>query len=92
MKSSMRFLLPTLALLFSSYQPAYALFDSEEKAQLLESEKNTISVFEKNVRSVVNVSNIKIARTGWWFHSEEMEVPAGAGSGFVWDDNGISNL
>lgn len=59
-----------------------------ERLQLLESEKNTISVFENNVKSVVNVSNIRIARTGWWFHSEEMEVPAGAGSGFVWDDDG----
>ncbi len=59
-----------------------------ERLNLLESEKNTINVFENNVKSVVNVSNIRIARTGWWFHSEEMEVPAGAGSGFVWDDDG----
>jgi S1-C subfamily serine protease len=75
-------------MLLASVQPNYALFGSEEKAQLLESEKNTIGIFEKNVRSVVNVSNMRIARTGWWFHSEEMEVPAGAGSGFVWDDKG----
>ncbi|MCR9205466.1 MAG: S1C family serine protease, partial [Halobacteriovoraceae bacterium] len=88
MKSSIRFLLPTIMMLLASVQPNYALFGSEEKAQLLESEKNTIGIFEKNVRSVVNVSNMRIARTGWWFHSEEMEVPAGAGSGFVWDDKG----
>lgn len=61
---------------------------AEEQAQLLASEKNTINIFEENVKSVVNVSNIRIARTGWWFHSEEMEVPAGAGSGFVWDNDG----
>lgn len=59
-----------------------------EQLNLLQSEKNTIKVFEENVKSVVNVSNIRIARTGWWFHSEEMEVPAGAGSGFVWDKEG----
>lgn len=59
-----------------------------EQLNLLQSEKNTIKIFEENVKSVVNVSNIRIARTGWWFHSEEMEVPAGAGSGFVWDDQG----
>ncbi len=59
-----------------------------EASQLLQSEKNTISVFQRNVKSVVNVSNMRIARTGFWFHSEEMEVPAGAGSGFVWDEEG----
>lgn len=65
---------------------AHALFGQEKS--LLESEKNTISVFQENVKSVVNVSNMRIARMGWWFHSEEMEVPAGAGSGFVWDNDG----
>ncbi|MBC98238.1 MAG: 2-alkenal reductase [Halobacteriovoraceae bacterium] len=59
-----------------------------EAYSLLQSEKNTISVFQKNVKSVVNVSNIRIARSGWWFHAEEFEVPAGAGSGFVWDKEG----
>ncbi len=58
------------------------------KKALLEDEKNTISLFQENVKSVVNVSNIRIARSGWWFHQEEMEVPAGAGSGFVWDEEG----
>ncbi len=59
-----------------------------EASKLLETEKNTISIFQRNVNSVVNVSNIRIARTGWWFDSREMEVPAGAGSGFVWNDDG----
>ncbi len=94
-------LLPVL-ILFSYSLNSFALFgmgdnqdksDREaqaiiEKLALLESEKNTVSIFERNVKSVVNVSNIRIARSGWWFHSEEMEVPAGAGSGFVWDDQG----
>ncbi len=76
-------------------QNCYALFGSSEKdenidkmANLLASERNTISVFEKNVKSVVNVSNMKLARTGFWSHAQEIEVPAGAGSGFVWDDQG----
>lgn len=74
-------------------KPSKALTNREqelavEQLNLLQSEKNTIQVFEENVKSVVNVSNIRIARTGWWFHSEEMEVPAGAGSGFVWDEKG----
>jgi S1-C subfamily serine protease len=80
-------------------QSTYALFGSSdedevkdkevtEMSNLLASEKNTISVFERNVKSVVNVSNIKLARTGWWFHAQETEVPAGAGSGFVWDKEG----
>ncbi len=82
-------------LLFS--QPTLAFFGSDDDEKtikpvseraLLEDEKNTISLFQKNVKSVVNVSNMRIARSGWWFHSEEMEVPAGAGSGFVWDDKG----
>ena len=58
------------------------------KAGLLEDEKNSISLFQNNVKSVVNVSNIRIARLGWWLESEEMKVPSGAGSGFVWDKLG----
>lgn len=104
MKSSKKFLIPTLVMILASLQPTHALFGIgddkkgeqatqklnlvKERTDLLESEKNTIGLFENNVRSVVNVSNIRIARSGWWFHSEEMEVPAGAGSGFVWDDQG----
>ena len=79
----------TLCLILLSHS-SFALFgnDTEDQKELLASEKNTISVFEKNVKSVVNVSNIKLARTGWWFHAQETEIPAGAGSGFVWDKEG----
>jgi len=78
-----------LIMLFS--QPSFALFGNDTSAEnknLLASEKNTISVFERNVKSVVNVSNIKLAKTGWFFHAQETEIPAGAGSGFVWDSEG----
>ncbi len=52
-----------------------------------ENEKNTIQVFKNSVKSVVNVSNLKLARTSW-FERTTTELPVGAGSGFVWDDKG----
>lgn len=63
---------------------------SVEKSSLLASEKNTINVFENNVRSVVNVSNIRHGRIrlGFFYESEEMKIPAGQGTGFVWDNKG----
>jgi len=65
----------------------YALPFSGEQKAMLESEKNTIHVFQNTVQSVVNVSNLKKARRGW-FDMQAIEVPAGAGSGFVWDEEG----
>lgn len=55
---------------------------------LLESERNTIRVFQQAGNSVVNVSSIKIAFSNSFFDPEPMEVPSGAGSGFVWDKAG----
>lgn len=54
---------------------------------LLEDEKNTISIFENTVKSVVNVTNIKKVRARF-FDYDATEVPVGAGSGFVWDKKG----
>lgn len=53
---------------------------------LLASERNTIGIFQRNVRSVVNVSNIRLARRGLF--DQEAQVPAGTGSGWVWDREG----
>lgn len=53
--------------------------------QLLEVEKKTIHVYHQVVPSVVNVSNIKVADS---FFYGKVEMPQGAGSGFVWDDKG----
>lgn len=53
----------------------------------LEDEKNSISVFQKTVDSVVNVSNIKKARRSF-FDMDPTEVEAGVGSGFIWDKQG----
>ncbi len=53
---------------------------------LLEYEKNSISVHEKVSPSVVSITNTqKIKRSLW---SPVQEIPAGAGSGFVWDKLG----
>ena len=54
-------------------------------AELLSVETKTIEIYRKVVPSTVNVSNIKLARN---FLYGEVEVPQGAGSGFVWDDQG----
>jgi S1-C subfamily serine protease len=54
-------------------------------ANLLQVETKTIEIYRKVVPSTVNVSNIKLGRN---FYYGEIEVPQGAGSGFVWDDQG----
>lgn len=54
-------------------------------ANLLPVETKTIEIYRKVVPSTVNVSNIILARN---FFYGEVEVPQGAGSGFVWDDQG----
>ncbi len=59
----------------------------KDAENFLEDEKNSISVFQKTVDSVVNVSNIKKARRGF-FDMDPTEVEAGVGSGFVWDKIG----
>lgn len=51
-------------------------------SRLLEVEKKTIELYRKSLPSVVNVSNRQVARD---FFNGDVEVPAGAGSGFVWD-------
>lgn len=56
------------------------------KAELLELEKRIIKIYQENVPSVVSVANLKIAKNFWY--GEEVEVPQGAGTGFVWDSNG----
>ncbi|MBT5094493.1 MAG: trypsin-like serine protease [Halobacteriovoraceae bacterium] len=81
MKIKRILILPLFFTLFGN-----SAFSGEQK-MLLENEKNTIGVFQKNVRSVVNVSNIQIARRGV-FDFNPMAIPAGAGSGFIWDKEG----
>jgi len=55
-------------------------------AVLLEEEQQTIDIFERVSPSVVFIKN---AAVQWdWFSSNLYEVPRGAGSGFIWDDQG----
>ncbi|NUP13431.1 MAG: trypsin-like serine protease [Polyangiaceae bacterium] len=52
----------------------------------LEDENNTVSVFKAVSPSVVFVTQ-KRTMSDWW-GGTQVEVPAGSGSGFVWDDKG----
>ena len=63
------------------------LFASNDKqtVQLLESEKRTIDIYHNTVPSVVNISNLRIRDN---FFYGKVEVPQGAGTGFVWDNDG----
>lgn len=54
---------------------------------LLDDEKNTIDIFTRISARVVNVSNLRYARVGF-FSFDVTEVPVGSGSGFIWDENG----
>jgi S1-C subfamily serine protease len=52
---------------------------------LLPVETKTIDIYRRAVPSTVNVSNIRLARSMFY---GEVEVPQGAGSGFVYDESG----
>ena len=62
------------------------LYSAQANDNFLELEKRIIQVYQENVPSVVGVANIKVARNFWY--GEEVEVPQGAGTGFVWDELG----
>ncbi len=70
---------------FASFFLFLSIFSPALNAQLLEVEKKTIALYKEVLPTVVNVSNIKVARS---FFNETVEVPQGAGSGFVWDTTG----
>jgi S1-C subfamily serine protease len=57
-----------------------------EDSALLPDEQNTIAVFQEVAPSVVFITS-KAIRQGFFF-TETYEVPAGSGSGFIWDDRG----
>ncbi|MBF0297745.1 MAG: trypsin-like peptidase domain-containing protein [Oligoflexia bacterium] len=60
--------------------------DIKETPDLLEYEKNTINVYQKNVASIVNITNFQLARN--WHDLSTIEIPHGTGSGFVWNSDG----
>lgn len=53
---------------------------------LMQDEKGYISIFEKSTPGVVYISTFVNQRDA--FSMNVLEVPAGTGSGFVWDDKG----
>eukprot|EP00904_Undaria_pinnatifida_P006934 jgi/Undpi1/3370/HiC_scaffold_15.g06743.m1 len=53
---------------------------------LMQDEKGYISIFEKSTPGVVYISTFVSQRDA--FSMNVLEVPAGTGSGFVWDDKG----
>jgi S1-C subfamily serine protease len=57
-----------------------------EDSALLPDEQNTIAVFQEAAPSVVFITS-KMIRQGFFF-TDAYEVPAGSGSGFIWDDRG----
>ena len=59
---------------------------SNQTPGLTADERTTISVFKKSTRSVVYITNKAIRRDFWSLNT--LEVPQGAGSGFIWDANG----
>ncbi len=65
---------------------AFNSHSAEIPNELLQIEKRIINVYKKTVPAVVNVANIKVART--FFYGDVVEVPQGTGTGFVWDDEG----
>jgi S1-C subfamily serine protease len=55
-------------------------------SMLLESERNSITIFQNEADSIVNVSNIiKIQSV---IPTDETEIESGIGSGFIWDKEG----
>jgi S1-C subfamily serine protease len=56
------------------------------KGDLAEDEKITIAIFKSNRGSVVNVTSLKLTRDPFSF--DITKIPAGSGTGFVWDEKG----
>ncbi len=56
------------------------------RGDLAEDEKGTIALFKSVSPSVVYITTMTVRRE--LFSSRALEVPQGAGSGFVWDENG----
>ena len=55
-------------------------------SDLLPEERKTIAIFKQAAPSVVFIKNASLQLD--WFTSYVYEIPRGAGSGFVWDDQG----
>lgn len=72
--------------LFYSNVYSTELIPKKETTAMLENERNSISIFQNVADSVVNVSNMRNARSN--LDLSGIEVESGMGSGFVWDKAG----
>ncbi len=66
--------------------PAPEDYLKAEQSYYVENEKNTIEVFSAASPLVVSVDSTRMGH--FFFSSHKQEVPAGSGSGFVWDNDG----
>lgn len=82
--------IPTIILFLSSLYFSPAIATQSPPAipdHLLANERNSISVFQRTAPLVVFVNNITRYRRDF-FSFDATEVQQGAGSGFIWDDQG----
>ncbi|CAL8468546.1 g8086 [Coccomyxa elongata] len=56
------------------------------KTKLTADEQLTVNLFKRNTPSVVFITNLAVRRDA--FTLDMMEIPQGAGSGFIWDTDG----
>jgi S1-C subfamily serine protease len=59
---------------------------AEKALALTQDESNVIRMFQRNKSSVVFITNLTLRRDAYTMN--QMEIPQGAGSGIVWDDQG----
>jgi S1-C subfamily serine protease len=59
---------------------------AEDAARRIEDETNTIEVFEAAAPATVFVTQKQLVRDRW--SRNAMSIPAGSGTGFIWDDRG----
>jgi S1-C subfamily serine protease len=65
---------------------ALLLGQSPGAQALTQDENNVIKMFQRNKSSVVFITNLTLRRDA--YTTNQMEIPQGAGSGIVWDDQG----
>ena len=82
-QSAILYLAVVLALLY----PNSLFADSHKNAGLTPDEKNNIEIFNKTNKSVVYVTNSQMRRDR--FNMNIYEIPAGTGTGFVWNRDGL---
>lgn len=76
----------TFAALLTAFSAIACCFSTAAWAALNAAEQATIDLFEEAAPSVVYITSVSVRRD--FFGRNAMEVPAGTGSGFMWDRSG----